>query len=355
MLLAMLGGTMNLQSLYEKMSNSHIKILAEGEARHISPTVPLVYKNDRNGLIHSLIEPFSVMFWRNKPDGQLLVSINSDSNLIPIPDDQMHDGRTHIHRHDYVEMAYVVKGAFSQLIGGQKKNFTEGSVCIIDRNIQHADYIEKQDNFIVFLLLKEDFFSELFISEIDNSEVQRFIRTALLVQKSLEQFLHFIPRRREQNIYDLVEAVVSERIQNNKGSVYIIKGLMIRIFDILAKHYEINLSSLQLKQIDDLLFIEVEEYLRNNFKDASLNQLAERFHFQEDYFTKLIKKHTGITYSHMLKNIRMAKAEELLLKTKKSVSEIIEAIGYENRSHFYEVFHKLHNMTPVQFRNKYQI
>jgi len=259
-----------------------------------------------------------------------------------------------MHHHDYIEMAYVVKGELSQLIGGQKHSFTQGSVCIVDRNSEHTDLVRNQNNFVIFLCMKEDFFDELFISEIGNSNLQQFIRKALLKQKNSKQFIKFTPRNEKDIIFNLIEQVASEKFEDEKGANYIIKGLMMRIFDILIRDYYLNLTTNQLKRMNELLFIEVEEYLIKNYKDASLTDLVKRFHFQEDYFNRLIKKHTGVTYSQFLRNIRISKAEELLSSTRMSVSNIIESVGYINRHHFYKIFFKIHNMTPEQYRQKHE-
>ena len=260
-----------------------------------------------------------------------------------------------IHRHDYIEIAYVVKGELSQLIGGKKNTFSQGSICIIDRNSEHAEYVKDQDNFVIFLEMKEDFFDEVFYSELDNSNVKQFIRKALMNQKSLKQFLQFTPLDGGDNIFLLIEQIANEKYENRKGAKYVIKGLMIRMFDTLTKDYDMNLNSTELKIMNDLIFSEVEDYLMKNYKDASLKELTKQFHFQQDYFFRLIKKHRGITFSEFLRKIRISKAEELLQNTRMSVSSIIQSVGYENRHHFYNIFFEVHKMTPEQYRQKHEI
>ena len=344
---------MNLKELFELMANP--PITAKMDPDHIHQRYLeffMANHADGDGFTHSLNEPFSIKYWRNTPDNKVILYDDTENTFVELFDEWLKKGMTHMHSHDFIEIAYVMHGEFSQMISGKKRTFSEGSVCIIDRNTIHCDYVNTSDNFVIFLCMKEDFFSELFISEIDDSNLQQFIRKALLTQKTLKQFLHFIPRDDLNSIYELIELVAKEKSDNDKGSHYLIKGLIIRIFDRLTKHFDLSLTSAQLEKMNDLLYMEVEQYLRTNYKDATLNHLVNLFHFQEDYFTRLIKKHSGMTYSQLLKKIRVSKAEEMLLNTRMSVNDIMEAIGYENRYHFYKVFSEFNNMTPKQYRQE---
>ena len=43
---------------------------------------------------------------------------------------------------------------------------------------------------------------------------------------------------------------------------------------------------------------------------------------------------------------RIDKAKALLSETDKSISEIVEDLGFVSSSHFYDLFHKLTGMSP---------
>ena len=79
------------------------------------------------------------------------------------------------------------------------------------------------------------------------------------------------------------------------------------------------------------------------------------FHFQKDYFNRLIKKNTGMTYSEYLQNIRLSEAQKLLLHTEMSISDIAEHVGYHNKGYFYKIFTQKYGMTPAEYRKKEKI
>ena len=64
------------------------------------------------------------------------------------------------------------------------------------------------------------------------------------------------------------------------------------------------------------------------------------FHFQEDYYNRLIKAETVMTYSAYLQKIRLEQSLYLLRTTSKSVEEIAADDGYHNKGFFYQLFQK---------------
>ena len=76
----------------------------------------------------------------------------------------------------------------------------------------------------------------------------------------------------------------------------------------------------------------------------------ERFHFQRDYFNRLIRSKTRMTYSEYLQSIRLEQAKRMLIETDLTISEIAEQTGYHNKGYFYRIFTKKYNMTPGEYR-----
>ena len=59
-----------------------------------------------------------------------------------------------------------------------------------------------------------------------------------------------------------------------------------------------------------------------NLPEVTLELLKARFHYQEDYYNRLIKKNTGFTFSAYLQHLKIEKAKELLRVTSLSVHRI---------------------------------
>ena len=97
----------------------------------------------------------------------------------------------------------------------------------------------------------------------------------------------------------------------------------------------------------------VVAFMKDNLdKPLKVKEMADIVHLSEMYFCSYFKKYTGQTPISYLTELKMKKAEELLLKDSVKTSNLHYMLGYKNKSHFYNVFKKFHNgQTPVEFKN----
>ncbi|MFR2667787.1 MAG: helix-turn-helix transcriptional regulator [Blautia massiliensis (ex Durand et al. 2017)] len=65
----------------------------------------------------------------------------------------------------------------------------------------------------------------------------------------------------------------------------------------------------------------------------------------------ILKNYTGQTFSSLIQNIRLSRAAEILKQPDRSVTAVMEEIGYSNITHFYKIFEKKFHMTPAEYRN----
>ena len=261
--------------------------------------------------------------------------------------------KTQLHTHDYIELAYVVRGAFKQKILGNDIIFDEGELCLIDKNCLHQDYLLDSSATVLFLGIANDMFTEIMEENVTPHKITSFLQQALKEQKTLQQYLHFKPlnhsrKKLEHNLTMLLE----ELIEGSIGYQHICKGLLHRVFRIISIEYEFSLSTEQKKAMRWMIFEEVNEYLNYHYKDVTIKQLSERFHFQEDYFNRLIKQQTGLTYTAYLQQIRLTKAKKLLTISNATIEEIVTQVGYHNKGYFYKIFVEKYGITPSQYRKK---
>ena len=259
--------------------------------------------------------------------------------------------KTQLHTHDYIELAYVVEGEFCQKISGKNITFSKGELCLIDKNCLHQDYLMSQSATILFLGIANDMFSEIMNENITTQKIISFLQSALLKQKDLQQYIHFKPMEdAEGELEECLRLLLKELYNNDIGSHYICKGLLLRIFRIISTKYEFSLSREQKKTMNWILFEEISAYIKQHYASVTIQELANQFHFQEDYFNRLIKNKTGLTYSAYVQQIRLDRAEHLLISSDKSVDEIALDAGYHNKGYFYKIFKERYGMTPSKYR-----
>lgn len=98
----------------------------------------------------------------------------------------------------------------------------------------------------------------------------------------------------------------------------------------------------------------VDKYIKEHYKeDLSLNILAEKVYLTPRYLSSLFIQETGYGINKYIKNVRMEKAKELLLKTNLKVSDISQEVGYSNVSYFCKSFQEDFGSTPDKYRQHY--
>lgn len=79
-------------------------------------------------------------------------------------------------------------------------------------------------------------------------------------------------------------------------------------------------------------------------------ELANLFSISETSLKNYFRGVYGQNISAYLRELRLRKAAELLISTKRSVSDIAEQVGYMNQSKFSAVFKKYYGQTPLEYR-----
>ena len=97
----------------------------------------------------------------------------------------------------------------------------------------------------------------------------------------------------------------------------------------------------------------VLKYMEENYgTNISLEKAAEVVGLNPVYLSYLFKKIKKYNYSEYLNEIRLKKAEELLIDSTLKIGEISEKVGYKDARYFSSLFKKKTGMSPNEYRNK---
>lgn len=297
-----------------------------------------------------------LLCWRLEKAGKLYATIKPYKTSFVYQTDFTSGKKTQYHTHDYIELAYVVEGEFQQRIMGKDIKFRQGEICLIDKNCLHQDYLFYNNSTILFLGMANEMFDEMMMEKIEEEGLFNFLRMALMKQKNVQQYLHFKPRDSwDKRMEGLLLSLLTEMEISDAGSKYICKGLLIKILHHISSQYEFFLTNEQRKKMNWLIFEEIKDHIEENFADITIKELVGRFHFNEDYYNRMLKEKTGMTYSEYVQNIRLLKAEKLLCTTELNVDEIANQVGYHNKGYFYKLFSGRYGMTPHKYRKLVQM
>lgn len=99
----------------------------------------------------------------------------------------------------------------------------------------------------------------------------------------------------------------------------------------------------------------VVQYIELNLmNELNLRQIAAYVNLAPAYLSRVFNQEIGMSLAQYITEMRMAKASELLMRTSLTVQTISEQIGFKQMSYFSQKFKQHFDMTPLQYRNKYQ-
>jgi two-component system response regulator YesN len=96
----------------------------------------------------------------------------------------------------------------------------------------------------------------------------------------------------------------------------------------------------------------IKRYAEDHHAEVTLDEVAQTFSINKNYFCSLFKQVTGVTFSDYLVDVRMKKAEVLLIHSDLRISDIAQKVGYLDQRYFSQIFRKHHGLTPGEFRGK---
>ena len=88
------------------------------------------------------------------------------------------------------------------------------------------------------------------------------------------------------------------------------------------------------------------------YEELTLTTLAERFHVEHSYFSRVFRQEIGESPVLYITNRRMEKAKQYIQEGKKNLTEVAFMVGYDDYTYFSRVFRKNTGVSPREYRNR---
>ena len=110
------------------------------------------------------------------------------------------------------------------------------------------------------------------------------------------------------------------------------------------------------KSHNDDAVLNAQEYIEQNFHDKiTVDRLCDKFGVGRRTFERRFKKATSNTVVEYLQRVKIEAAKKQLETGRKTVNEVMYDVGYTDTKAFRDVFKKFVGMSPVDYRNKYNM
>ena len=92
------------------------------------------------------------------------------------------------------------------------------------------------------------------------------------------------------------------------------------------------------------------QYIQQNYRTVRLSTLARAFHYNETYLSRMLQNYMGMSFTEIVRGIKMTRAEEYLSTSTLRIHDISALVGYDSVDHFSRTFKSTHNMSPQAYR-----
>lgn len=267
-----------------------------------------------------------------------LVTVRPHSRFVDFPE----------HRHNFVEIMYVVNGSITHVIEGKELVMKKGDLLLLNQYVSHSIRRAGYDDIGINFIALPEFF-EIPLSMLNDKNVLfEFIIGALRQKNPVSHYLLFRLNENTQ-IENLMENMIESMIHENSNEDVMNQYSMGLVFLYLLDHLG-NLSHNSSMDYKETIIQAVLEYINSDCRNANLTKISQDTNQSMTVLSKMIKSKTGYTFQELLQRKRFQTAVRLLLETDLSVEEIALHVGYENQSYFFRQFKSRYGVTPRKYR-----
>lgn len=238
------------------------------------------------------------------------------------------------HWHEHIELHYILKG--KGVISCNQKSYSveQGDLVIVNSNELHegASNAKEFDSVVIIFEMKS------FSKEIANYNV---IFESLI--------------KGNERIKEIILSIYQEEIDKKLGYKVAMRGMIYELISYLLRNYVVESLSLKennMRKKNLTRLNTVLQYIQLNYTDSiTIKQLAELIHLSEYRFCHLFKESIGQSPLNYINEVRLKKAHSLLEQKELTVTEVAEAVGFNDYNNFGRLFRKYYDYAPSNVWN----
>jgi len=278
-------------------------------------------------------------------NGRLTVESLAETGRIPVEDDIFlvaHEmsAPTPPHRHDFVEMVYVLKGRVINRVDGKELYLPQGVMCLMGRDSEHMLDVDDPEAVVCNVCMRDGLLAQpSFVRFLEGDNlVGRFVRGetggSYLVLTDIDN------RAIKMSMSALINAYAANGYRES--------------FDVEARTMLLLVALSNARTYTshgaDAHVMEMLDYAEEHASTITVGELARTFGYNESYLSQYIKRATGKRASQFIIDAKLKHACELLKEGDMPSERIAHEVGYKSYSRFHQVFKERFGVTPREWR-----
>ena len=247
------------------------------------------------------------------------------------------------HIHSAVELLYIKEGSFTAVLDGADFDLDEGDLILFCSNAIHHVFAKNSLSSRYYVIkIPPSIFPEMSGRETGAEYVMRFA-----LQHKGGKCLWTAAELAVSPLLPILQTLVQEYESKTYAFDFAMKLKIMELLLTILREDHLKDEQPQSRMTE--MIYQVVLYVRQHFaEDISEQKLAHDLGLSYSYFSRNFKKVTGLTFKQYLNRTRINHAEQLLLTSHLSVSEVATRCGFNNISYFISVYRSLKGETPLK-------
>jgi len=248
-----------------------------------------------------------------------------------------------IHEHNFLEIFILLSGNVDYTIDQGMYQLKDYDIIIVPPHKLHKLAVHNSDTPYkrMVLWVSKSYLEKLSSTSTDlYDEIFRFTKNENYLIRNpeftffIKPYLHSIIQLEKEGLYG-TDILIENKIKE---------------FFVLLNRFLIDKQKNNVRAITNPIVTEVVKYIKENLSgDLSLPTIASALNFDASYISHTFTNVMGTTLHKYIIKKRLNEAKKLL-EQNKSVKEIVTLIGFNDESHFIQVFKKVYGCTPRQYK-----
>lgn len=246
------------------------------------------------------------------------------------------------HYHNYIEFLYSLNTNAYVYINGEKYSFRDGDLIIINSNDWHCLTFSEDSTYICVKFSPNILYA-------DEQAFAEYKYAVPFMTDTPQQIVFTRAETENSGIEQLCREIMDEWNKKEYAFELAIRADILKIFTWISRYRRKKRMITFDKNLPDAIKSALV-YITENYETATEYEVAAACGLSYNHFSATFKQAVGQNFKDFLTSVRIKAAENLLISTEKSMTEIAMETGFTTSSHFIAKFKERKGVTPKQFR-----
>lgn len=258
-------------------------------------------------------------------------------------------GYVKLHWHDEIQISVVTKGSVEFIVGEKSYILQNGQAIFINTQRIHMAKSVGDNDCIYHSIMFDPKLLKMFPGSIIE---QKYI-DPVITADNLNSIELYGDNKWEQEALEYISDIINVDVLQQKGyEIKIYIDLLNFWLLLVLNDKDIFDQKTEPKPINEQRIKDVLSFIHDNYSNKiTLQDIADAVFVSKGECCRFFKKSLKMSPYDYLINYRINESMKLLKNTALSILDISENVGFNNVSHYIQIFKKKTGQTPHEYRN----